>query len=284
MIKRIIKYLSPCLLLITGCETDPVIDMPQTEGQIVIEGWIEQDKSVKVLLSNTVPFFSDLDSLTLSDIPVKFAKVTVSNGAEEEILTRRINTDFYPPYVYYSTEIIGKVNQTYNLKVEYQGKTFIANTTIPEPVSLDSAWFQYEPGNDTAGRVWIKFSDNPDQKDYYRVFTQLKGKDSRFIPSYISTISDKVFNGGTIQVGLLKGAGSILQVGENRYFTKGDTIFVRFCTIDKVHFDFWDSVQAEVMTSANPFAASNARIQSNVSEGIGIWGGYGATYYTVIAK
>ena len=51
----------------------------------------------------------------------------------------------------------------------------------------------------------------------------------------------------------------------------------------KEHFEFWDSLQAEIITSANPFAASNARVKSNLSEGLGVWGGYGVTFYTVIA-
>ncbi len=271
------------LLLIVSCEKELDLEMPIPEPKVVVEGWIEQDLSAKILLTHSVPYFTELDSATLMKIPIKSAKVTVVTDEEEEILTLKPNTSFFPPFVYNSNNLKGKVNSIYTLIIEYQGRTITAQTSIPDPVKLDSVWFQYEPGNDTLGRVWIQLTDNPGQENFYRVFTRRMGKDNRYVPSYISVFSDKVFSGGTVKIGLLRGTGSILQLGESRYFNKGDTIQVKFCTMNKEHFEFWDSLQAEIITSSNPFAASNARVKSNLSEGLGVWGGYGVTFYTVTA-
>lgn len=271
-------------LTFISCEKDLDLRIPVSDPVIMVEGWIEQDRTAKILLTQSIPFFSNVDSASLNSIPVTKAKVTVTSSNETEILTLRPNSQYFPPYVYYSIDLKGKINEQYSIKIEYDQKIITAQTTIPSPVQLDSVWFQYEEENDTLGKVWIQLTDNPDEVNYYRVFTQRRGKDLRFVPGYISSFSDKAFNGGTIQLGILKGTGSLVELGENRYFEKGDTITVRFCTVDKEHFDFWDSVQGEIITSANPFAAGNARIKSNVNEGFGIWGGYGSSYYTVIAN
>ncbi|NJK86596.1 MAG: DUF4249 domain-containing protein [Bacteroidales bacterium] len=280
-----ISLLSVSFILFS-CSKELDLDFQYSEPLLVIEGWIEQDGSAKILLTRSIPYFGKVESDSeLMNLSVRTAKVILAGNGDFEILTLKRNEQYFPPYIYTSNKILGEINGSYTLTVISSGDTIFSHTTIPEPVQLDSAWFQYEDGNDTAGRVWIQFTDRAESIDYYRVFTQRIGKDKRFVPSYISTIPDKVFNGGTMKVGLLRGAGSLIQVGESRYFEKGDTILVKFCTLDKEHFDFWDSVQSEIITSANPFAASNARVKSNVTNpGFGIWGGYGSNYYTVIAK
>jgi hypothetical protein len=271
-------------IFIPGCSKELDINIPEPESKIVIEGWIEQGKPARVILTQSVPFFSDLDSNSLMDIPITQAKVTLITESEHEILTLIPNMSFFPPYVYNSTEMKGKNHQLYQLEVEYHGKKLVASTTIPEPAYLDSIWFELEPGSDSLGKILIRFTDNPSSTDYYRVLTQITGKDKRYIPCFASTFSDQYFSGETFTLGLLKGMGSVLELGENRLFRLGDTVNIKFCTLDKEHFDFWNSVQAEIITSSNPFSASFSTIKSNIKGGYGIWGGYGASYYTIVAK
>lgn len=66
-------------------------------------------------------------------------------------------------------------------------------------------------------------------------------------------------------------------------FRKGDTIILKFCSINKQTFDFWNSYQGKVL-NITAFASSPNQLKSNITGGIGIWGGYGASYYRVIAK
>ncbi|MBN2275553.1 MAG: DUF4249 family protein [Bacteroidales bacterium] len=271
--------------IFSGCAKELDIHIPEPESKIVIEGWIEQGKPARVLLTRSIPFFSDLDSLSLMEIPITHARVSVITETDYEILTLIPNVSFFPPYVYNSTEINGSVKNRYRLEVEYQGQKLTATTTIPEPACLDSIWFMQEPGYDSLGRIWIQFSDNPLTIDFYRIMTQTAGKDKRYIPTRdISTFSDRYFSGETIKFGLLRGLGSILELGENQLFRIGDTVNIKFCTMDREHYEFWNSVQAMVISSSNPYAASFETIESNITGGYGIWGGYGATYYTFIVE
>jgi hypothetical protein len=272
-------------IIISGCTKELDINIPEPESKIVVEGWIEQGKPARVLLTQSVPFFSNLDSLSLMEIPITHARVTLITDTEHEILTLIPNVSFFPPYVYNSTEIKGSVNSRYRLEVEYQGKKLVASTTIPDPPYLDSIWFIPEPGYDSLGRIWIQFKDNPSTVDYYKILTQTVGKDKRYVPTRdISTFSDRYFSGETIKFGLLRGMGSILELGEKQLYRLGDTVNIKFCTLDKEHYEFWNSVQAEIISSSNPYAASYKTIQSNIMGGYGIWGGYGASYYTLVVK
>jgi len=62
-------------------------------------------------------------------------------------------------------------------------------------------------------------------------------------------------------------------------FRKGDTVVVNISMIDKSHFQFWNSLD-EQLNSGGPYA-SPTYIQSNINDGLGIWGGYAAAYDTI---
>ena len=101
----------------------------------------------------------------------------------------------------------------------------------------------------------------------------------------VMAIDDIYFSGEEFGFTLSRGPESILSSYGNEYFQLGDTVSIKFCTIDKEHYDFWSAFQDEVYNSGNPFAASVSPIKSNVlGSGLGIWGGYGVEYYTLIIK
>jgi hypothetical protein len=207
--------------------------------------------------------------------------VTIDDGTKKEILTLKPNNNYFPPYVYRSTEMKGEVGKTYSLTVESKGIKATAVTTIPKPVSLDSVWFSTE--KDSLGVIWIKFTDNAESKDYYRTLSKIKNIDSTYIPNKIPNFNDEYFNGQDIQFALYKG-NSVIADDIDYYYHTGDTISLKFTTIDKSSFDFWFSFQHELINAGNPFASTNSRVASNVTNGLGIWCGYGATYYNIIAK
>ncbi len=268
------------------CEKELSIELPQPESKIVVEGWIEDGGYPNVILTRSAPYFSSIDSGSLRDYVVTKAKVTIVTGDQYEVLTLKPNDAYFPPYVYFGSELRGEVQGTYHLKVEFEDSdnNVYASTSIPELTEPDSVWFQLEPGSDSLGRIWIKLSDNPGENNYYRLLTRRKGKDKRYVASFKSAFSDKLFNGETIVQGFNRGLSDLLDFTRDNLFRLGDTISVKFCSLDKEHYEFWNTYQNEILLSANPFSASNARVRSNIQNGLGIWGGYAASYHTVIAK
>lgn len=274
-------FLFLCML---SCEKELPLDIPVEPGKLVVEGWIENGNNPEVILSMSAPYFSEIDSSSVLEFAVSRAKVSVFSEAGNEVLTLRPNVHYFPPLVYKGQETWGEPGKTYSLEIIYQGDTITSETEIPDPVELDSVWFQLDPGKDSTGQVWIRLHDNPDMDNYYRILFQRSGKDDRYIPPFTSTFNDKFFNGNTIELGFLRGFSSMLEVEQDKNFSIGDTINVKFCAIDREQFDFWNAYQLEVISAVNPFSASNYRIKSNINGGLGIWGGYAATYYTVIAR
>jgi hypothetical protein len=258
--------------------------MPEPDDKIVIDGWIENGQFAKVLLTRNSPYFSSIDSASLRAMVLTRAKVTLTVGNESEVLILRRNDDFFPPYIYEGNEIIGDTGKIYKITAEYGGKEAWAYTTIPEEVKLDTIYFKPDPGSDSLGIIYMEFRDPP-VKNYYRILSKCFRDDHRFYSSMIMGIDDIFFNGEKFGLSISRSPESFISSKPNKYFKLGDTVSVKFCTIDKAHYEFWNSFQDEVFNVSNPFAASLSSIKSNVQgDGLGIWGGYGVSFYTLIIK
>lgn len=269
----------------TCCNDDISLDLPEPDDKIVIDGWIDNGQFSKVLLTRNSPYFSSIDSASIRSLVLTRAKVTVTDGENSEILILRRNDNYFPPYIYEGNEIIGDTGKIYTITAEYGGKTAWANTTIPASVKLDTAFFQKEPESDSLGTIYVEFTDPPEVKNYYRIMTKRIGKDRRYYSSMIMGLDDVFFSGKKFGFSMSRGPESFLSTRGNQYFKLGDSVSIRFCTIDKDHYDFWKSFQNEVLNVSNPFASSLSVIKSPVQgDGLGIWGGYGVSYYTLKIK
>ena len=270
-----------------SCEKDITIDTPKAEEKIVVEGWIDLNDFSKVMLTKNLPFFGTIDSSMILNLIIQDAEVIVSDGITNDTLIKALDFDVFPPIYYQGTKIKGEAGKTYTLKIEAQGKILTAHTTIPNPVLIDTLWFKKEPNHDSLGYVWGFFTDPTEYGDNYRIFTKRLQKDKRFFPVFGSVFEDKFFNGQSFQFSLMRGSGSSSYMHEDQefgYYKIGDTIIVKACTIDRIHYDFWRSAEGAMHSGANPFS-NPTQIASNIEGGgLGIWGGYGAFYDTIIAK
>jgi hypothetical protein len=272
------------LLFYSSCEKELSIDFPKYTKMLVVEGWIEQGKSAKVILTYNAGYFDNIDSTNLRNYVATHAKVTIYDSVRSEILTLKANDTYFPPIYYFGSQIIGKCNLKYSIKIEDSGNLYEATTSIPDLVIPDSIWFEKNYQSDTIGLLWIELADNINTDNFYRLLTKRVGKDKNFVPSLTSTFDDQLFNGNKIRLSFSKGNSNILEIGESKYFHTGDTLVIKFCSIDKNHFDFWQSIQNSIISSANPFATNKTEISSNFENALGIWGGYAAYYDTIIAK
>jgi hypothetical protein len=272
------------MLLTEACEKELNLNIPVEQSRLVVDGWIENGKAAEIILSMTAPYFSAIDSSNIRDFAVTHAKVTLTCGDRHEVLTLMPNVAYFPPYVYKSGSIKGEAGKTYSIEISLNGDTISASTNIPEPVGADSVWFESDPGKQDKGRIWVRVTDRADEVNFYRILYKRKGKDSRYLPGNFSTFSDVLFNGRTVEMGFLRGYSSLLTTDGENYFVAGDTVSVKFCSIEREAFDFWNGYQNEVLAAANPLATSNVQLKSNVHGGLGVWTGYGATYYLVIAR
>lgn len=272
-------------LAIICCNDDFNLNLLEPDDKIVVDGWIDNGQFAKVLLTRNSPYFSSIDSISIRALVLTKAKVTVSDGEKSEILILRRNDNYFPPYIFEGNEIIGDTGKTYTVTAEYGGKTVWASTTIPKAVKLDTVYFKLLENSDSLGTINIEFTDPPDIKNYYRILSKRNRKDLKYMSSMIMGIDDIFFSGKKFGFSISRSPNSYLSTKGNKYFQLGDTVGIKFCTIDKAHFDFWNSFQDEVMNRSNPFASSLSTVKSNIQGGgLGVWGGYGVSYFTLIIK
>ena len=271
------------MVLVISCEQDPHLDLPDPDELIVVDGWIENGQFARVLLTRNSPYFSSIDSASMRSLVLTQAKVTLSDGENSEVLILRKNEDYFPPFVFEGNEILGEVGKNYTIQAAFGGKTATATTTIPAPVPIDTAYFALNAGSDSLGMIYLEFTDPPEEKNFYRILTKRSGTDTRYYSTMVTGLDDIYFSGEQFGFSISNGPETFLTSFGSEYFRTGDTVSIKFCTIDEEHYDFWSSFQDEAFNSVNPFATSMLGIASNIEgDGLGIWGGYGVTYHTLI--
>lgn len=295
------------ILILTSCTKDVELDIPGAEEKIVVQGSIETGMPPIVILTHTNPYFGTNNFSNIDNIFVHNAIINVSDGTNTYPLTE-ICTDNIPDsllpligefvgldsltlsginfcvYSTFDTNIFGQVGGTYNLNIDANGKILSAVTTIPQPVALDSLWFKLE--YDDYGFVWAKLSEPSGLGNAYRWFSKRLGEDYSFLAPWGSAFEDKFIDGTTFEFAYNRPDTQIEETtqpeGEN-YFQVGDSIVIKFCSIDLTHYKFWRSFETQAVNNGNPFAAPTS-IFTNINGGLGIWGGYSPSYDTLVAQ
>lgn len=277
------------VVLFTACEEEITIDLPDPEPMVVVEGVIENDKVPYVILTWSSPYFDPVDTATIINTIITDAKVSVSDGTITESLYAELDTNLFPPIAFKAKTMKGEIGKEYTLNIEVKGKKYTAKTTIHQPIPLDSVWFKPQPPSDSLGWAWAHLSDPANSIDYYRWMTKRKGKDKNFIAPLGSIFEDRFVNGQSFDFAYFRGQtfNSSAEDDNNEergYFKRGDTIIVKFSTIDRANFEFFRSFEAESQNGGNPFAAPLTIINNIEGGALGAWTGYGAVYDTIYAQ
>ena len=278
------------LLLGTSCEKEITVDLPQPKQKIVVEGHVEPGQKPYVILTDNQGYFDPVDSFTVYNSIIQTAFVTINDGFTTDTLTLTVDFNYLPPLVYRARNMVGVVGRTYHLTVVAHNKTLTATTTIPQPVPLDSLWFKlYSTANDSLGFVWARMSEPAGLGNAYRWMAKRLHKDATFIPPFGSEFDDKFIDGQTFDFAFNRGEAPNSnaiddQNEEAGFFKKGDTVAVKFSTIDHDAFLFYRSYDADHFSTGNPFA-SPASVISNIypqEDALGIFCGYGVSIDTVV--
>ena len=260
-----------CIACLSACNPDLDYSVRGYSQKIIVEGKIESGKYPEVYLSLNVPLTTDVDSATILDYVIRYAKVTVSDGETTEILTSKWVKGSFPPYVYKCTEIVGREGRTYDLKVEYSGYTIYSTTTIPTGFEIESV--EIAPTlNDSLRSISLKINVDNHKKNSFRIFTK-KRKDKRYI------VTPQLFNESFQLSGLQRFNVSPYPTLtdpsylEGNNFVVGDSVDSKVCMIDSVSTLFFKDLMFSVQTGKF-FVSEVKPLNSNITEpGFGIWYG-----------
>lgn len=278
-------------MILVSCEKEIEIDLPAPQEMVVVDGFIETNDFAHVTLTKSIPYFSQIDMASLSSILITDAKVFISDGVLTDTLQFTIDPNSFPPVYYKGTDPLlkGQSGKTYFLTVWTTTDTLTAQTTIPPPVPLDSIYWKPDGDQDSLGFGWGHIHDPDTLGNNYRLFAKRQGYVTYYPAGNRSTLDDKLFNGQSTDFNYGRPdqspswaqSDSSLQDDERYYFKRGDTIYVKFCTLDIVSFRFVRTYEIASGSFGNPFAAPTF-VESNVNGGLGGWVGYGVSFYSYI--
>ncbi len=292
------------LFILTSCEEEYIPVRSGDGPKYVVEGYIEAGERPfppYVILTRTLDFFSEIGPDEFTNSFVHDADVRVSDGSLEVTFIEVCFSELPPEirnevaaqfgfngdslqidfcvYVDPLNQLNPQVGKTYDLKITTNGDLLTATTTIPEHVPLENIYFAPPPGepNDTLAALRASISDPAGVRNFYRYFGATNG--SNYQTSFSSIVEDLFFDGKSFEFQLYNPATTRSDVEPDVFglYIVGDTISIKWTTIDEAHFDFWNTLE---FSNANqgPFS-SYTRLQTNINGGLGIWGGYSVSYY-----
>lgn len=241
--------------LITGCSKEIELDLPEYEPKLVLEFYLENDKSLNCLLQESIKY-TDTTTYKL----VENALVVLSYDGIKDTLP---NTIFFDPhfqkfYNYHNDKIMQlKPDIDYEVYVkDVQGRELRGRTRLNDIVPIDSLVYDFNSANKAA--TGLIFSDNATEKNFYRI---VAFKDAPTVSEegvWDITFNDNLFNGDRFSF------------YTGYAFNPGDTVTGRLYHLTTEHFRFTESVDNAQSSNGNPFGQP-ANIISNVTGGIGIF-------------
>jgi hypothetical protein len=247
--KRIsILILIASALVFGSCQKVIDIDLNSSDPKLVIEClMIDSAASYTVKLTRTVDYFDG------GAVPaVTGAQVVISDDAgNTETLTET------QPGVYVTATTQGIPGRTYFLNVTADGKTYSAQSKMPNEVPIDSAYAEYIPplfggsgGYVTTGAV----QDPINETNYYRQRLFINGEQKDTAGIYFLA-DDRLSNGQYLVFPLFPIFAEL-----------GDTVEIEMYLYDKPAYDYFVSL-SELVQQGGPTSASPGNPVTMISGG-----------------
>lgn len=292
--------------IIPACEVEFIPKDINLSPEFVVEGYVEAGPEALpayVILTRSKPFFSELSLQELDDLFVRNATVTVNDGQQTTTLSELCFDDLpsdlrqvaaerlglnpdsvlinFCVYVDLGSQINPEPGKSYHLKILAGDERIEATTTVPEFIPLDSLWWREAPGKpiDTLLQLMATINDPADQKNFYRYFCRIN--EGPFETPFSSVNDDILIDGKTFDFRLIRPRKEGEEFDQSTFglFRTGDSITIKWTSIDEAHFNFWNTFEFN-KGNQGPFS-SYTTIDSNIKGGLGVWGAYSTGLYSL---
>lgn len=287
----IIGFCLPLLLLFQACQSEIEVDLPDYEPKLVVEGYIENGKPPRVMLTRSVPFFQHMDyDYIVENVLIMDASVIVyAEDGEGQRLNFQECAD--SPYRYaYVGRFPGRENMRYDLEIEWQGKKYTASTRVLHTFDLDSIGFYAKPEllGEARRTIRVLMTDDPQELNFYQFFVKLDCKtihDRVWVTTLPVAFDDVTFSGLTFNYEVLRANPSaffmplMTDEEQKEYFRMtyrpGDTVYVKYGLIDYDSYQFWNTGGNNASLGQNPFTNPTPTISNIKGDNVtGVWCGY----------
>jgi len=309
-------YISVLSIIFSSCTKEVLVDIPEGEEKLVVDGRIETGQPPIVLLTKSNNIYDETSGSLLLESLVYGATVTVSDGSNSVVLDEicsqnlpsgseeaiasflnidteelaQVNICFYSTT---NTAVYGQVGETYSLKVDFGGETYTSTTKILQPHALDSLYWKEDADNPDNGFSWMTLADPAGQYDAYfwecrRINLNSEGQpiDDRYRATFNPAFDDAFFDGLTFDFAYENPFNfePDTPVDERGFYQRGDTVVVKFSKIDKPVYEFMEMKYTQLQTGGSPFATPS-NLPSNISNGaLGAWASYSPVYDTLVCN
>lgn len=313
---RAFTYIALIITIFSSCTKEVLVDIPEGQEKLVVDGRIETGEPPVVLLTRSNNIYDETSGSLLLESLVSGATVTVSDGTNSIVLDE-ICSQSLPPgseeaiasflnidpeelaqvnicfYSTTNTAIYGQVGRTYSLEVDFEGQKYNSTTKILQPHQLDSLYWKEDADNADNGFSWMTLSDPAGQFDAYfwecrRINLNSEGMpiDDRYRATFNPAFDDAFFDGLTFDFAYENPSNFNPETPNNErgFYQRGDTVVVKFSKIDKPVYEFMEMKYTQLQTGGSPFATPS-NLPSNISNGaLGVWAGYSPVYDTLVCN
>ena len=231
------------LCIITGCQQQIEVDLPEVDPVYVVEGTIVEGEAPIVFVGEAVGYFDPVDANSIGQAFLAGASVHLSDGTTTVELDELCTSDLPPELLESAEEILGfpdtllseldlcvytsfdpawrgEAGTTYALDVTVADASMQATTSIIPAVPVDSAWFQSPGTLDSLGLMYAQLTDPDTIGNAYRWFAKrinvrpewdpLAGqvKDADFIAPLGSVTDDAFYNGLSFEFSAFRGVAA----------------------------------------------------------------------------
>lgn len=291
------------LIGLASCEKDITVDLPKATPALVVQALIEPDSFLVVSLTRNADYFAPFDGgslLSLLNSAVSNATIIASDGTTTDTLQSltpdRFVLNHYTFFNYKSRTLKGKFKGQYSIRISTPDFEISGSTTIPDSLPLDSLWWEpkLNPNKDALDsqlvRLMYRYVDPITPGNLARAFTK-RNSEAFWSSDFRSLYEDALINGGTVVFPIRRGKEP-RRFGlenppreENGFFRRGDTIYVKWASIDRATYDLWRTTESADSGGGGPFRTP-VYIQTNLkaTKGavVGGFSGYGTLYYSLI--
>lgn len=291
-------YLLFASVLFASCEENISLDLPREDPRVVVDGYVETGLPPYVILSRSSSYFDPINPTALNSFAESGAIVTLNDGFttvrlfELDTVVNGINLKGFYAALDSVTKLptmFGVEGRTYQLTITTKTNEQLTSTAKLQPhIALDSTWFKVQDDLDPLGLAWARLTEPDTIGNCYRWLAKRITKDKLFLAPLGSTFEDKFINGQsfvfTANRGQIPNSTNPNDVkAEEGFFKKGDTIIVKFCTVDRGTFEFWRDAETQISNNGSPFAVPS-NIKTNINGGLGVFATYSPAYDTIIAQ
>ncbi len=317
---RILKIVVGVFLMMmftTSCTKAVKVKIPGYEEKIVIEGSIETDGFPFVLISKNKNVYAPTSQAEMLGSYLSGAKVWVSDGTTTIQLTE-ICTNNLPAgmdttiasflglpvellhqiticgYVGLDGSFKGEVGKTYSLKVEFEGETYEAASTILNPIPISNSYWKEEEKYPDYGYTYHVLQDPAVERNAYlfevkrlNVDSTGEAKDKRYFKPYVAYFDDEFFNGISFEFFMDNSATYEDETIDKKFrglFHRGDTLDLKFSNYEHSNFRFLNAILQQKLSGGSPFSLPTNAVGNISNGGLGIWLALSPSYSVMVCE